>query len=174
MLCSYTVIYASWFAAANPLRTVLLIKLTQFLSQVARNWKTEKTDWNFLTAHAYEMPEHALKYWRYTDYLGLQRRKSDLLEVTRLYTLIWTILNLLIMLEAHYYVKQCLGLLRHLAFGQQPGWGKAICSSQSVQPQGSLSGVQALDLMKFNQIWDVSTQNIWSLYSSAFQWSYIS
>lgn len=33
---------------------------------------------------------------------------------------------------------------------------KAICSSQTLQPQGSLSGVQALDLMEVIQIQDVS------------------
>lgn len=54
------------------------------------------------------------------------------------------------------YNKQCLGLLGHLALGQPAGQGKAICSSQTLQPQGSLSGVQALDLMKVNQIQDVS------------------
>lgn len=54
------------------------------------------------------------------------------------------------------YNKQCLGLLGHLALGQPAGQGKAICSSQTLQPQGSLSGVQALDLMKVNQIRDVS------------------
>lgn len=54
------------------------------------------------------------------------------------------------------YIKQCLGLFGHLARGQQPGQGKAIYSSQTLQPQGSLSEVQALDLMKVNQIQDVS------------------
>lgn len=58
------------------------------------------------------------------------------------------------------YIKQCFGLFGHLALGQQPGQRKAICSSQILQPQGSLSGVQALDLMKVNQIQDVSDKTL--------------
>lgn len=54
------------------------------------------------------------------------------------------------------YIKQDLGFLGHLGLRQEPGQRKAICNSQTLQPQGSLSGVQALDMMKVNQIRDIS------------------
>jgi len=54
------------------------------------------------------------------------------------------------------YINQCWGLLGYLVLRQHPGQRKGICNSQTLQPQCSLSGVQALDLTKINQIQDVS------------------
>lgn len=109
------------------------------------------------------------KCWRHTDYLGLQGRNSDLLEVTRFYTLIRTIPNLLIMLETHYWLCQAVfGTPWAPGFWATTRMGEGNLQFQSLQPQGSLSGVQALDLMRVNQIWDVSDKKIGAYISVLF------
>lgn len=69
--------------------------------------------------------------------------------------------------------NQILGLLRHLALGKQPR-NQETCSFQSLQSQGSPSGVQTLDLMKANQICYVSDKKRWGSYISVFQRNCIS
>lgn len=71
------------------------------------------------------------------------------------------------------FTNQLLGLLRHLALGKQPR-NQEICSFQSLQSQGSPSGVQTLDLMKASQICYVSDKKRWGSYISVFQRNCIS